>query len=851
MPGHIPKNRGCGSIDHKIRVNSLLLPNIFTINSGGNKMKKAIIVLYAWACLCGATYGADREWIATGLGGGGGLYAPALSPHDSLLALVSCDMSGVYRSVDGGSTWQMINYKQIQSGFNCCPVFHPTDANKIYTYAKKGNQNTLLVSNDKGITWNVLTTTPPSGTIVFLYIDRGNALFMLAGTTSEAYRSSNGGSTWTKCSAVSGNVLGFLVDQSSPVENRVCFVATDTGGVYRSDDGGTTWIQKISGLPSASLKSFAGGSTGSTVTLYCLAASNNDVYVSKNKGDAWTKAMGGGIDSAITYSHIVASDATPNVLYANGMVSEYVGKIYKSTNTGESWVQVWSPSISGGGNVALGWLDYDMHLNPPSYWLNISASNPNHVIGTRTVPYITYNGGTTWKQAYTKYADTGAEGPNKKWASIGIGVTSSWNYAIDPFDKNKHYICYTDIGFTRSEDAGKTWTQSRSGSPWPNSVYQIAFDPRIPGTIYGAASNKHDLPFSPYEDANYPGGVIKSTNYGKTWNSASTGLPVDSNFPATSIIMDPRDTALYVTAYGNGVYKSTDRGGTWIKKSTGLAIGANKHCYALKLHSDGSLFCAIVARRPANAASSVPPEPGGLFKSVDKGETWANISSNLPLKYQMDFDVHPQNSKIIYMCAYAHNEGGIYKTTNGGSTWTKLSAPMSDLSGFSATIDSLIPATVYVTGHSGLFMSNDSGNTWSELTGLPFGLSTRVYLDYVDNNMYVTTFGGGVWKTKRTAIPTAVTTVLDAKEFPNQCKIRKTANTHYKIINLRPYSTVEIYNSTGKLIRKLQAVDSGNVGYVNWDGKNSARADVPSGMYFLSIFSPQGKNKTSKVGIAR
>ena len=66
-----------------------------------------------------------KEWTSLGLGGGGAMFTPAISPADPRLILLNCDMSGGYRSTDGGKNWEMIHYRQLRARRACSPVWHP------------------------------------------------------------------------------------------------------------------------------------------------------------------------------------------------------------------------------------------------------------------------------------------------------------------------------------------------------------------------------------------------------------------------------------------------------------------------------------------------------------------------------------------------------------------------------------------------------------------------------------------------------------------------------------------------------------------------------------------------------
>jgi hypothetical protein len=85
--------------------------------------------------------------------GGGSMLGPAISPHDSNLMYVSCDMGGFYVSEDGGKQWQVCALNNMRGLCSCAPAFHPKDPNTVYApWASK-----VCVSKDKGHHWEVLS----------------------------------------------------------------------------------------------------------------------------------------------------------------------------------------------------------------------------------------------------------------------------------------------------------------------------------------------------------------------------------------------------------------------------------------------------------------------------------------------------------------------------------------------------------------------------------------------------------------------------------------------------------------------------------------------------------------------
>jgi len=721
-----------------------------------------------------------------GLGGGGGMFAPASSPHDPNLMFVSCDMGGFYRSTDGGRSWMMLDFRITRGSTRCRPVFHPKNPNIIYFAGK--------MSFDRGRTWRRISPGVNFGRIVEMAVDPDAAGLLLIGTEDGAWLSLDNGRRWRKCPGISGRVVGMYIDPTSPAGRRRLFIATERA-IWRSDDGGETFTKKCTGLPWRDIRCFRGASDGKRVVLYCTIPSKprrgkfaGGVYRSVDLGEHWRPAMGKGINkrlgrvdtygagSIAQYLLLGVAEGHPDTVYVTcrgtGYWPPYHSTVYRSDDGGKTWRYIFNPDFRYKEfNVEQGWLAYSLSWRwgglHTATGFSVNPANPDvAMICNAGELFVTFDGGKHWRQAYTRYAPGQPKPvpvPGKRpgrWQSIGLEVTTTWNYYIDPFDHNRHYICYTDIGFAISEDHGRTWRNNSrsSGTPWTNTTYMLAFDPDRPGVVYAAMSKVHDIPHWTYihDKVAGHGGVCVSTDHCETWRICSDGLPAA---PCTSIVLDPTSPVdsrtLYVTMFGYGVYKSTDGGKTWARKSRGLWPRKNIHTFLIKRHPDGTLFVCVTATRKGRKF----PVLGGLYRSRDGAEHWENITENLPLHWPVGFDFDPRDSNVIYLAAGTipgSREGGLYRTTDGGRTWQRLLRD-EDFAGkggpnwvhaMFVTVDPLHPDVIYLgTGAHGLWYTSDGGRTWKQFEGIPFASIHRVTFDPDDHGLiYVTTFGGGVWR---------------------------------------------------------------------------------------------------------
>ena len=719
-------------------------------------------------------------WEPIGLSGGGGMFTPAISPLDPNLIMLNCDMGCAFLSRDGGMTWGMIHHSRLRANIRCRPAFHPKDVNIIFAGDLYGR---LRVSRDRGKTWKEFGNIEGKleGEIA---IDPENPDLMFAGASSWVWRSADGGQSWSKADGPHGPVIGFHFDQTSPMGRRVCFAATENG-VWRSDDSGTTWAEKCNGLPWKGLRGFAGGSNkeAHTVILYCTVPSKDldgfkgGVYRSTDRGETWVPAMANVTNNETQtpskvpqYHQILTTDVKPRTVYTFSCENMWRNvNTYRSDDAGENWRPMFYPSprfrqfnLEHNYHTAVqNWGHYGLLSGLPC--VAIAPSNPDVVIQTDTMCcYITKDGGKTWLNGHTRPVLIKDQKP-ETFLNTGLVVTSTWHYYIDPFQPNRHYIAYTDIGFARSLDAGRSWKWWREEIPWTNTCYELAFDPDTPGKIWGAFSNLHDVPngnvitgthYTRLTKEQRTGGIAASDDFAATWQKSNEGLP---NAPACSVVLDPRspksNRTLYAAIYDHGVYKSTDDGRTWTSTSKGLGSGRNMRACRVSLHKDGTLFCLITALY-LHQEQRFEPDGVGLYRSRDGGDNWELANRSQPLLWPKDFTVNPKDSREVYIGACdiwdGQEQGGLWRTTDGGTTWKRIARKGPQH--FGAYLHPSRPGWIYMTlteeaPGAGLWLSKDNGTTWQPFEGLPFCNIQRVTFDPSNENViYVTTFGGSVWK---------------------------------------------------------------------------------------------------------
>jgi len=323
-----------------------------------------------------------------------------------------------------------------------------------------------------------------------------------------------------------------------------------------------------------------------------------------------------------------------------------------------------------------------------------------------------------------------------------------------PGRPNEFYFGAVNGGVWKSIDAGRVWTPVFDSQPIA-SIGAIAVAPSAPDTVY-VGTGESTL----RDSASFGNGVYKSTDAGRSW----THLGLAQTHHIGKIAIDPRNADIvFVAAIGKlysanperGVFRSTDGGKSWTK-----VLFRNDDVGAVEVVIDPVDSRVVYAglwntRRPPWFTYAPTNGPGGgIFKSVDGGTTWTQLTNGLPAEGigRTGIAVAPTDPKRLYAvvdCLLPDPNvpqpapasvtpngpsaaaapppallGGVFRSDDAGATWTRLSSdPALWGRGWyfcKITVDPKNADIVYVPNVA-VNRSMDGGHRWEVLRGSPGG----------------------------------------------------------------------------------------------------------------------------------
>jgi photosystem II stability/assembly factor-like uncharacterized protein len=357
-----------------------------------------------------------------------------------------------------------------------------------------------------------------------------------------------------------------------------------------------------------------------------------------------------------------------------------------------------------------------------------------------------------------------------RWRQIGPMRAGRARAAAGvPSQPNVFYIGFDNGGVWRSTDYGSTWVPLFDDQP-TGSIGAIAVAPSDPNVIYvgsGAGIIRPDLAVGD--------GMYKSTDAGKTW----THLGLRESQMIAYIDVDPKDpNRLFVAVLGHpygpnserGVFRSTD-GGTTFEK----VLFKDDYTSANDVRIDPSNPNIVYATLWQQQQSFIEGQGfgaggNGIFKSVDGGTTWKQLTEGLPSVIQANIAIAPSNPKVLYASVAAATQQNsvtgtvsLYKTTDGGDHWFLAvndpsspvpqprvvdNRPLARIGGGdlpTLTVDPKNQNVVYSVS-TVMWRTEDGGVTWTAVRGAPGGDDyQRAWVNPNDTNiLLVVADQGGV-----------------------------------------------------------------------------------------------------------
>jgi len=725
-----------------------------------------------------AVFAQPDGWTSTGIGGGGALFSPSISPHNSSDIYVACDMSEMFHSTDFGGTWNVADFRRLQTGSIGGTVQFTSDPNVLYTIDARNDAGTPVKSTDGGTTWSALGDDPTEADAYSLFADPAGTTRLLVSDYFSLYFSTDGGASFT---TVYESFEGLYI-AGAFFDGQNIYVGTNYG-LLQSIDGGTTFgLASVGGIPTdEAMVSFAAARQGNSLRMFCVTLGSGDVYPGVTGSDhiyymgvyrldggqtAWQRTVSG-IPTG-TYPFFVAmARNNVDVAYLAGGSDDYAPVVFKTASGGTSWQSVFA--TTNNQNIRTGWSgqggDRGWSYGEYPLGLAVSPTDPGRVIVTDLgFAHLSSDGGTTWSQGYVAAQFQNPQGSptpkGKSYSGNGLENTTSW--WLEWADADNLVACFADIRGIRSSDGGTTWSHPYDGFTF-NATYHVVKHPGT-GALYAATSTVHDLYQSTYlTDQRIDGGkggVIVSTDKGATWSTLH-----DFGHPVVWLAIDPSDPntmyASVVHSTQGGVFVSHDlqngAGATW----TRLAVPPRTEGHPFNIHvlDDGMLVATYSGRRTVTPAAFT--NSSGVFVSTDGGTSWSDRSAPQMLYWTKDLvvDPHDQTQNTWYAGVWSGwggepNElGGLYRTTDRGLSWSLLLDLPSKADNTnrvtSCTVSPTDPDEMYVTTETdGLWYTKNltaSTPTFAQVQGYPFRQPERVFYNpYKSGEVWVTSFGNGL-----------------------------------------------------------------------------------------------------------
>ncbi len=479
---------------------------------------------------------------------------------------------GIYRSMDGGETWEHLRGR----GLPDPPVgkvgiaIAQSNPRVVYALIETGapNRGVLWKSENSGDTWKcvsydrILNERPHYASRILVNPADENLVYFAANSHSISY---DGGVT-TEVSGWSGDTHDLWADPLDPDRLMI----SDDGGAMISVNRGKTW--KRIKLQNAQMYHVAvdnqipywvygGMQDGSGLKGPAYGRPGRNPW--SRSGRSWEVTAGG------ECGYILPDPVNPDIVWGGSYNAGFTKVDYSTGH--ERSVKVWPESAYGS---AAGELKYRFNWTFP---IHISPHDHNKIyVGSQYV-HVSTDGGTSW-QVISPDLSTGDMSrmqPSGGLTKDNIGVEYAcivFTIAESPAEEGTIWAGTNDGLVHVTRDGGKTWTNVTGnvpGLPEWGTISNVEPSRYDPGTCYMTVDFHQMNNRDPY--------VYKTTNYGKSWKSISTGIPKSVFSYCHWIHEDPVRKGLLYLGTENALYVSFNDGSTWLNLQNNLPSAPVSH----------------------------------------------------------------------------------------------------------------------------------------------------------------------------------------------------------------------------------------------------------------------------------
>jgi photosystem II stability/assembly factor-like uncharacterized protein len=630
---------------------------------------------------------------------GGSAKSVGLDPKNPNIVLAGGMNSLLFRSQDGGQTWQLLDFPKRNLSEVTCVLVDPSDSKHYMAGIISADGGGLFNSTDEGKTWTTVKGVENFG-VRSLVAAPSKPTRFISGTLHGVMLSEDSGKTWTRISDPQNAEMQGITAVAVDPQNPDIIYAGTSHLPWKTMDGGKTWESIHNGMIDDSdvFSLYVDGTNPQDI----FASACSGIYASANRGDMWRKLIG--IPNTSRRTHVIRKDPTnPNIIFAGTTTG-----LFKSANSGTTWrtlnsaqvnSMVFDPAQAGeiymameyegvgktnndGENITLtnsGFVDRNISAVTRS-GDNLIAVEPQ--LGESTGVFVSSDHGASWKQM------------NDVKGLMGVHLKAITGMP----DEGKILLAAAPRQLYKSVDGGAIW------KPLPMKLI-------IEEAPVAAKTAVHTTKGHPAAHAR----AVKPVEKLKTI------LP--SEFFGLYTLKSGTKNVIF-SATDLGLLKSMDAGERWTLAELPGAVSVSGLFIAP--NSDGRLFA-----RAAN----------GLYFSNDFGDHWAKYNFPLPAADINDIAIPVSHDAPLLVATRV----GLYTSTDGGQSWYANVGGM-PASTVSSVLYAGLDKTAYAVEYGRLYQTNDAGASWNLVpSALPTTRIRQLWIpDYTSNRLYGITTDLGI-----------------------------------------------------------------------------------------------------------